>query len=168
MKAVVRTIYGFIYTLRPYERGIQETLGKYSGFKIPGLGFQIPLVENSLHDNAKVVITEHGISPTLLLGSLPVNIAAGTGNGKGVRLVKDEYQKEAMTSISANWTNCTWAETGTNMLPQTKVIERTPRSALLVWSACARRLIASAVRKVLLFVSLLLRRSSCAVLPRFS
>jgi len=90
MKAVVRSIYGFIYTLRPYERGIQETLGKYSGFKIPGLGFQIPRVENSLHDNAKVVITEHGISPTLLLGSLPVNIAAGNGNGKGVRLVKDE------------------------------------------------------------------------------
>jgi regulator of protease activity HflC (stomatin/prohibitin superfamily) len=40
----MRTIYGFIYTLRPYERGIQETLGKYSGYKQPGLGFQIPLV----------------------------------------------------------------------------------------------------------------------------
>ena len=40
----MRTIYGFIYTLRPYERGIQETLGKYSGYKQPGLGFQIPLI----------------------------------------------------------------------------------------------------------------------------
>jgi regulator of protease activity HflC (stomatin/prohibitin superfamily) len=33
-----------IYTLQPYERGIQETLGKYSGFVMPGLGFQIPIV----------------------------------------------------------------------------------------------------------------------------
>jgi len=33
-----------IYTLRPYERGIQETLGKYSGSVTPGLGFQIPIV----------------------------------------------------------------------------------------------------------------------------
>lgn len=40
----MRTIYGFIYTLRPYERGIKETLGKYSGFLLPGLGIQIPLV----------------------------------------------------------------------------------------------------------------------------
>jgi regulator of protease activity HflC (stomatin/prohibitin superfamily) len=40
----MRTIYGFIYTLRPYERGIRETLGKYSGFVMPGLGFQFPLV----------------------------------------------------------------------------------------------------------------------------
>src|SRR5512143_2872358 len=41
----MRTIYGPIYTLRPYERGIQETLGKYSGFVMPGLGFQIPFIQ---------------------------------------------------------------------------------------------------------------------------
>jgi hypothetical protein len=46
------------------------------------------MVENSLRDNAKIVITEHGNSPTLLLGSLPVNVSAG--NGKAVRVVKDE------------------------------------------------------------------------------
>jgi regulator of protease activity HflC (stomatin/prohibitin superfamily) len=40
----MRTIYGPIYTLRPFERGIQETLGKYSRFLMPGLGFQIPIV----------------------------------------------------------------------------------------------------------------------------
>jgi regulator of protease activity HflC (stomatin/prohibitin superfamily) len=40
----VRTVYGPIYTLRPFERGIQETLGKYSRFVMPGLGFQIPIV----------------------------------------------------------------------------------------------------------------------------
>jgi regulator of protease activity HflC (stomatin/prohibitin superfamily) len=40
----MRTVYSPIYTLRPYERGIQETLGKYTQFVMPGLGFQIPLV----------------------------------------------------------------------------------------------------------------------------
>lgn len=40
----MRIIYGPIYTLRPFERGIQETLGKYSRYVLPGLGFQIPLV----------------------------------------------------------------------------------------------------------------------------
>ena len=40
----MRTIHGPIYTLRPFERGIQETLGKYSRFVMPGLGFQIPIV----------------------------------------------------------------------------------------------------------------------------
>jgi regulator of protease activity HflC (stomatin/prohibitin superfamily) len=40
----MRTIYFPIYTLRPYERGIQEKLGKYHGFIMPGLGFQIPFV----------------------------------------------------------------------------------------------------------------------------
>ncbi|HSM55887.1 MAG TPA: SPFH domain-containing protein [Candidatus Sulfomarinibacteraceae bacterium] len=40
----MRTVYGPIFTLRPYERGIQETFGKYSRFVMPGLGFQIPLI----------------------------------------------------------------------------------------------------------------------------
>ncbi len=40
----MRTVYGVIYTLRPFERGIQETLGKYSRFIQPGLGFQIPFI----------------------------------------------------------------------------------------------------------------------------
>lgn len=40
----MRTIYGPIYTLRPYERGIQEKLGKYHSFIMPGLGFQIPII----------------------------------------------------------------------------------------------------------------------------
>lgn len=40
----MRTIYGPIYTLRPFERGIQEKLGRYNRFVMPGLGFQIPLV----------------------------------------------------------------------------------------------------------------------------
>jgi len=41
----MRTTWGPIYTLRPFERGIQEKLGKYSGFILPGLGFQIPFIQ---------------------------------------------------------------------------------------------------------------------------
>ena len=41
----MRIIHGPIYTVRPFERGIQETLGKYSRFVMPGLGFQIPIVQ---------------------------------------------------------------------------------------------------------------------------
>ncbi len=40
----MRTVYGPIYTLRPFERGIQEKLGKYNRFVMPGLGFQMPFV----------------------------------------------------------------------------------------------------------------------------
>ena len=36
---------------------------------------QIEMVENSLRQNAKIIITEHGISPALLLGSLPVSVS---------------------------------------------------------------------------------------------
>ncbi|HUX75360.1 MAG TPA: SPFH domain-containing protein [Anaerolineae bacterium] len=41
----MRTIRFPIYTLRPYERGIQETLGKYSAFVQPGLGLQLPMLQ---------------------------------------------------------------------------------------------------------------------------
>jgi regulator of protease activity HflC (stomatin/prohibitin superfamily) len=40
----MRTVYGPIYTLRPFERGIQEKLSKYNRFVMPGLGFQMPFV----------------------------------------------------------------------------------------------------------------------------
>ena len=40
----MRTIYFPIYTLRPFERGIQEKLGRYNRFVMPGLGFQIPFI----------------------------------------------------------------------------------------------------------------------------
>jgi regulator of protease activity HflC (stomatin/prohibitin superfamily) len=41
----MRSIRFPIYTLKPYERGIQETLGKYSAFVQPGLGLQIPMLQ---------------------------------------------------------------------------------------------------------------------------
>lgn len=37
----LRTVYGTVFTLRPYERGIQEVLGTYSRFVVPGPGFQL-------------------------------------------------------------------------------------------------------------------------------
>jgi len=41
----MRTVRFPLYTLKPYERGIQETLGKYSAFVQPGLGIQIPMLQ---------------------------------------------------------------------------------------------------------------------------
>jgi len=40
----VRTVHGAVFILRPFERGIQESLGKYRRFVMPGMGFQIPIV----------------------------------------------------------------------------------------------------------------------------
>jgi nitrogen-specific signal transduction histidine kinase len=37
---------------------------------------QLEMVETALRDNAKIVITEHGINPTLFLGNLPVNVSS--------------------------------------------------------------------------------------------
>jgi regulator of protease activity HflC (stomatin/prohibitin superfamily) len=43
---------------------------------------QLEMVENALRDNAKIVVTEHGINPTLLLGSLPFTVTPElNGNG---------------------------------------------------------------------------------------
>lgn len=41
----MRRAIGFLFIVRPYERGIRETLGRYSGFVMPGLGFQIPIFQ---------------------------------------------------------------------------------------------------------------------------
>jgi len=37
---------------------------------------RMEMTENSLRENARIVITENGISPTLLLGSLPVTVSS--------------------------------------------------------------------------------------------
>jgi regulator of protease activity HflC (stomatin/prohibitin superfamily) len=49
---------------------------------------QLEMIENSLRENAKIVITEHGISPTLLLGSLPVSVSSSEKNGREVASVR--------------------------------------------------------------------------------
>jgi regulator of protease activity HflC (stomatin/prohibitin superfamily) len=47
---------------------------------------QMEMIETSLRENAKIVITEHGISPTLLLGSLPVSVSSEKSNGHEARI----------------------------------------------------------------------------------
>jgi regulator of protease activity HflC (stomatin/prohibitin superfamily) len=42
MRTIVITPF---FTLKPFERGIRETLGKYSGLVMPGLGFQMPFFQ---------------------------------------------------------------------------------------------------------------------------
>jgi regulator of protease activity HflC (stomatin/prohibitin superfamily) len=40
----MRTIHSWFYILRPYERGIQEELGRYKRFIMPGPGIQLPIL----------------------------------------------------------------------------------------------------------------------------
>ena len=66
----MRKAFGPIYILRPYERGIQETLGKYRRFVLPGLGFQIPIIhlvrirdvrEHTMEIHPQAVITKDNV-----------------------------------------------------------------------------------------------------------
>ena len=66
----MRTIRFPIYILRPFERGIQETLGKYSAFVMPGMGFIIPGVhvirvrdirEHTMNIQPQSVITKDNV-----------------------------------------------------------------------------------------------------------
>ncbi|MBN1889874.1 MAG: SPFH/Band 7/PHB domain protein [Thermoflexales bacterium] len=66
----MRTVHGPVFTLRPYERGIQETLGKYTRYVQPGLGFQIPFVhllrirdvrEHTMEIHPQAVITKDNV-----------------------------------------------------------------------------------------------------------
>ena len=70
----MRTIISPIYILKPYERGIQEFLGKYSRFIMPGVGFQIPgfqiirirdIREHTMEINPQPVITKDNVEITV-------------------------------------------------------------------------------------------------------
>ena len=70
----MRNIHGPIFTLRPYELGIQETLGKYTRFVLPGLGFQIPFIhitrirdirEHTMDIQPQSVITKDNVEITV-------------------------------------------------------------------------------------------------------
>jgi regulator of protease activity HflC (stomatin/prohibitin superfamily) len=70
----MRIKYGPIFTLRPYELGIQETLGKYTRFVLPGLGFQIPFIhitrvrdirEHTMDIQPQSVITKDNVEITV-------------------------------------------------------------------------------------------------------
>ena len=66
----MRIIHSPIYVVKPYERGIQETLGRYSKFVMPGIGFQIPVVhlvrvrdirEHTMDIHPQPVITQDNV-----------------------------------------------------------------------------------------------------------
>ena len=70
----MRVTQSFFYTLKPFERGIKEFLGKYSGFVLPGLGFQIPFIntirvrdvrEHTMDIPAQPVITKDNTEITV-------------------------------------------------------------------------------------------------------
>jgi regulator of protease activity HflC (stomatin/prohibitin superfamily) len=70
----MRTIYSPMYTLRPYERGIQEIFGKYNRFVMPGLGFQVPFIhvtrvrdirEHTMDIEPQPVITKDNVEITV-------------------------------------------------------------------------------------------------------
>jgi regulator of protease activity HflC (stomatin/prohibitin superfamily) len=66
----MRIVRAFVYTLQPFERGIAETLGRYTNFVMPGLGFQIPVMqivrvrdvrEHTMNIPPQAVITEDNV-----------------------------------------------------------------------------------------------------------
>ena len=70
----MRIIRNAVYTLKPYERGIQESLGKYTRFVQPGFGFQIPIVnitrvrdirEHTMDIHPQAVITKDNVEITV-------------------------------------------------------------------------------------------------------
>jgi len=70
----MRTIAFPIFALRPFERGIQETIGKYTRFVQPGLGFQFPLLqvtrvrdirEHTMDIHPQSVITKDNVEITV-------------------------------------------------------------------------------------------------------
>jgi regulator of protease activity HflC (stomatin/prohibitin superfamily) len=63
-----------LYVLRPFERGIQETLGRYTRFVVPGFGVQIPMVqlvrvrdirEHTMDIHPQAVITKDNVEITV-------------------------------------------------------------------------------------------------------
>ncbi len=70
----MRIIRTAVYTLKPYERGIQEFLGKYTGFVLPGFGWQIPGIsitrvrdirEHTMDIHPQAVITKDNVEITV-------------------------------------------------------------------------------------------------------
>ena len=70
----MRITNSFIYMLKPYERGIKELTGKYAGFVLPGLGFQLPFLhvvrirdvrEHTMDIPAQTVITKDNVEITV-------------------------------------------------------------------------------------------------------
>ncbi|MDF1516122.1 MAG: SPFH/Band 7/PHB domain protein [Anaerolineae bacterium] len=70
----MRVTRSLFYTLKPYERGIKEVLGKYTGYVMPGLGIQNPFFsvirirdirEHTMDIPAQPVITKDNVEITV-------------------------------------------------------------------------------------------------------
>ncbi len=85
----MRVARGAIYVLRPFERGIRERLGKYRGFVMPGIGFQIP----GLHVIRIRDIREHtmDIDPQAVITKDNVEVRVD-----GIMWVRPESNEEAI------------------------------------------------------------------------
>jgi len=103
----MRTIQTPVYTLKPYERGIQETLGRYTRFVLPGLGFQIPIVhvirvrdirEHTMDIHPQPVITKDNVE-ILVDGIMWVRPAADEESIKRTFYNIDDW-KRAVTQLA--------------------------------------------------------------------
>ena len=118
----MRNIRGAIYTLKPHERGIRETLGKYTGFIMPGLGFQIPIVhltrirdirEHTMDIPPQSVITQENVE-IHVDGVMWVRPAADEESIKKTFYNIDNWQRAvvqlAMTNLRQEFGNLTLDE----------------------------------------------------------
>ncbi len=111
-----------IYILRPYERGIQETLGKYSGFIMPGFGIQLPFLqiirirdirEHTMPIAPQAVITKDNVEITVD-GVMWVRPASDEESIKRTFYNIDDWKKAvvnlAMTNLRQEFGNLTLDE----------------------------------------------------------
>lgn len=138
MEADLRTIYGFIYTLRPDERGVQETPGKFSRFGMPGQGSQIPLVYRTFVPDVR----EHTMDIEPRPGITSYNVEITVDGVRWVRPTGDEQSlKRTFYSID-NWKRAIIQLAKTNL--RQEFGELSPDESLV-----AHEKIASNLRRVL-------------------
>lgn len=118
----MRIVRGPIYTLKPYERGIKESLGKYTGFIMPGLGFQIPIIhlarvrdirEHTMDIPPQAVITKDNVE-IMVDGVMWVRPASNEESIKRTFYNIDDWKRAvvqlAMTNLRQEFGNLTLDE----------------------------------------------------------
>ena len=103
----MRTINGPIYTLRHYERGIQEKLGKYHRFILPGLGFQIPLVQIIRFLDVRVHTLDIHPQPVITKDNVEIRVD-GIICGCALPLMKRRSKKLSTTSTIGRKRSFSW------------------------------------------------------------
>lgn len=70
-EAVIQVAQGKAEAIRLVNEAAQQYfIGNAQALK------QMEMIETSLRDNSKIILTEHGISPNLLIGSLPISVSS--------------------------------------------------------------------------------------------